>query len=29
MYKPYLKNVHAYDVNSLYPFSMKDYPMPI
>lgn len=29
MYIPYGKNIFAYDVNSLYPFVMKDYPIPI
>ena len=29
MYKPFGKNIYAYDVNSLYPYVMKNYPMPI
>lgn len=29
VYKPFGSNVFRYDVNSLYPFVMKEYPMPI
>jgi DNA polymerase elongation subunit (family B) len=29
VYKPYGKNIHSFDVNSLYPHSMKKYPMPV
>jgi hypothetical protein len=29
MYIPFGKNIYAYDVNSLYPFTMKTFPMPI
>ena len=29
VYKPYGKNVYRYDVNSLYPYIMRNYPMPI
>jgi hypothetical protein len=29
VYKPYAVNVRAYDANSLYPSSMRNYPMPI
>jgi hypothetical protein len=29
VYKPFGTNVFRYDVNSLYPFVMKEYPMPI
>lgn len=25
----YLINVYAYDINSLYPYSMWKYPMPV
>lgn len=28
VYKPYGKNLHYYDVNSLYPYIMKTYSMP-
>lgn len=27
--KPYGKNIRRYDVNSLYPYVMKEYPMPV
>ena len=27
-YKPYGENLYYYDVNSLYPYIMKEYPMP-
>lgn len=29
MYKPIGRNVHSYDVNSLYPYSMYSFPMPV
>ena len=29
VYKPFARNVEAYDVNSLYPSSMFNYPMPV
>jgi hypothetical protein len=28
LYQPEMKNVYSYDVNSLYPFAMKSFPMP-
>jgi hypothetical protein len=28
-YKPYAENVNSYDVNSLYPYSMLNCPMPV
>ncbi|XP_057548156.1 DNA polymerase-like [Amaranthus tricolor] len=28
VYKPYGENLYYYDVNSLYPYIMKEYPMP-
>jgi hypothetical protein len=29
IYKPLGRNIHSFDVNSLYPSSMKKYPMPV
>jgi hypothetical protein len=29
VYKPYGKNIYRYDVNSLYPSVMRNYPMPV
>lgn len=29
VYKPYGENIYHYDVNSLYPYAMKSYPMPV
>jgi hypothetical protein len=29
VYKPYGKNVYRYDVNSLYPYVMKEFPVPV
>lgn len=29
VYKPRIKNGYYYDYNSLYPFAMKKFPMPI
>jgi hypothetical protein len=28
VFKPYGENIYRYDVNSLYPYVMKEYPMP-
>ena len=29
VYKPYGEDVRSYDVNSLYPFAIKTFPMPV
>jgi hypothetical protein len=29
IYRPFGRNIHSYDVNSLYPHSMKKYAMPV
>jgi DNA polymerase type B, organellar and viral len=29
VYKPAGKNIYRYDVNSLYPFVMRNFPMPV
>jgi DNA polymerase type B, organellar and viral len=29
VYKPYGENIYRYDVNSLYPYVMREYPMPV
>lgn len=29
VYKPYGKNIYRYDVNSLYPYVMRNFPMPV
>jgi hypothetical protein len=29
VYKPRGKNIYRYDVNSLYPYVMRNYPMPV
>lgn len=29
VYKPYGVNIYRYDVNSLYPYVMREYPMPV
>lgn len=29
VYRPYGRNVYRYDVNSLYPYIMRNYPMPV
>lgn len=29
VYKPYGENIYRYDVNSLYPYVMREFPMPV